>query len=53
MSINQIKILIACPGDVDYIKDYIKKHCAELNKNLVQNEDIESSIIDWKTNAEG
>jgi hypothetical protein len=52
-SLKPIKILVACPNDVENIRDYIKKHCIELNKALAEDEQLELCIIDWRSNVRG
>ena len=49
--IRQIKILVACPGDVENIKNMIEECCDNLNVELRKNEKIEFEVIHWKKNV--
>jgi hypothetical protein len=49
--IKQIRILVACPNDVENIKKMIEQCCDNFNPELLKNEKIEFEVIHWKKNV--
>ena len=52
-NIKQIRILVACPKDVENIKDLIKEHCETFNIELRKNDEIEFTVHFWKEDIRG